>query len=87
MQYLESSQNDELFMMHDAEEMEALCQSALRDEGFRQMLTEGNATQKGSGLHSSVCIREGLPYNKMIKEWLKVVSKQKNNNKTIQINS
>ena len=41
----------------DAEEMEALCQSAVRGGD--------NATQKGSGLQSSsVCIRESLPYNK-----------------------
>ena len=61
-QCLESSQNDKLFK--DAEEMEALCQSAVRNGGLRQMFAEGNATQKGSGLQSSsVCIRESLPYN------------------------
>ena len=47
-----------ILMMHkDAEETEALCQSAVRDGG--------NATQKGSDLQSSsVCIRENLPNNK-----------------------
>ena len=47
-----------ILMMHkDVEEMEVLCQSAVRDGGFRQMFTEGNATRKGSGLlSSSVCM-------------------------------
>ena len=47
-------------MMHkDAEEMEALCQSIVKDGGFMQFF---NATQKDSGLQSSsVCIRESLP--------------------------
>ena len=47
-----------LIMHKDVEGMEALCQSAVMDGGKRQMFTEGNATQKGSGLQScSVCIR------------------------------
>ena len=55
-------------MMHkDAEEMEGLCQSAVRDGGFRQMFTEDNTTQIGSDLQSSsVCIRDSLPIIAMI---------------------
>ena len=40
-----------ILMMHkDVEETEDLCQSAVRDGGFRQMFTEGSATHIGSGL-------------------------------------
>ena len=58
-------------MMHkDAEEMEILCKSAVRNGGLRQMFTDQEMLHRMALVSraSSVCIREGLPYNnQMIK--------------------
>ena len=46
------------------EEVEALCQSAVRDGAFRQMFTDQLMLHMKGGLQSSsVGIREGVSYN------------------------